>query len=82
MKNHMKSGREHTSVAFISGFLEGKFFLKQGISVSKTLLWATNDFARGFRAGYYGDEHTQVRRRSPIAYGDSRRRDRRRSKRQ
>lgn len=70
------------SVAFISGFLEGKFFLKQEIPVSKTLLWATNDFARGFRAGYYGDELGEVRRRAPVVYGDSQRRDRRRSRRQ
>jgi hypothetical protein len=68
-------------IAFISGFLEGKFFLARGIPVSKTLLWANNDFARGFRAGYYGDELAAVRKREEVIYGDSARRDRRRFKR-
>jgi hypothetical protein len=78
-----KRTRIHTGggITFISGFLEGKFFRAQGIPVSDTLLWAHNDFARGFRAAYYGDEMAGVKRREAVNYGDVARRDRRRFKR-
>lgn len=66
-------------MAYISGFLEGKFFLNQGIAVSKTLLWANNDFARGFRAAYFGDELKEAYRHKVTAAPQQR--DRRRVKR-
>lgn len=74
--------RARTSLAYVSGFLEGRLFLKQKLGVPKKLLWANNDFARGFRAGFYGDELGEVKRRAPVVYGDAARRDRRRFKRQ
>jgi hypothetical protein len=82
MKNRTKHApqKKTRGISYISGFLEGKFFLNQGISVSKTLLWANNDFARGFRAGYFGDEPTEYRYRAVTAAAPHRR-DRRRSKR-
>jgi hypothetical protein len=83
MKHRTRQAPQKSSVgmSYISGFLEGKFFLSQGIPVSKTLLWANNDFARGFRAGYFGDELTEAYRRKTVTTAAPQQRDRRRSKR-